>query len=507
MSSSLLAFLVLTQFVCSVIPSPTKSSMLTNDCPLWHVKQKGHCVCSSSLGGIVRCRGDFLDVLSCFCITWDKEIDSVRASYCLHTPMNSQNDCKNGIPQLEIPVIDTLSGPQLNAKICGGLNREGTQCKHCKSGYGPAPFSDGITCADCSKHRHLWILTLLFQLLCLTLLSIAVITFKIKAASCPLNILITYSQLVVNAITFDSYMLDRMTCVIGKRGAKVILSFLGLSNLDFFNLVIPPFCISSSLKRVDIFLLEYVTALFPIMMTVCVCLLIELHDRNCRIIVILAFPLRRINCRFTNCKQSIINVFVTFLLLSYSKLLFVSCKFLLAVQSYNDRGELIANSTVLLHDPNIFFFKSNHVPYIITALSVLVIFVFMPPLLLLLYPTRLFRKAVDCCGFRRWDVLHMIMDAFQGWYKDGTEGTRDYRQLSALYMLLRIALVGEYLTVIHLSVQSKGLIKWHVTGVLHILLGTFHFVFKPYKKKWMNIMDGLILTIVGSVCFVLRLLR
>ena len=504
MSYSLLTFLVFAQFVHSVVALPTEVSLLATDCPLWHVKHSGDCVCSSSFKMFVECRGNFLFVRPYFCFTWDKETDSVRASYCLHTPINSHVECISGVPQYEVLLIDNLSGPQLNSYFCDGLNREGTQCKQCKSGYGPAPFSDG-TCTDCSRHRYFWILTLLLQLLCLTLLSMIVITFKIKAASCPLNIIITYSQLVVNAIMFDTGLRDRMICVFGKGGTKVVLLLLGLSNLDFFNVVIPPFCISSSVKRVDTYLIDYIIALFPLMMTVCVYLLIELHDRNYRIVVILGYPLRRINRCFPNCKQSIINAFVTFLLLSYSKLLFVSCKFLMAVQSYNDNGELIPNSTVLLYDPNIFFFKSNHIPYVITALSILVIFVFMPPLLLLLYPTRLFRKVVDCCGFRRWDVLHMIMDAFQGWYKDGTEGRRDYRQLSALYMLLRIALVGEYLTLIHLFVQSEGdsVLKWYVTGTVHILLGTFHLCFKPYKKRWMNVVDGLLLTIFGSMCIVL----
>ena len=52
---------------------------------------------------------------------------------------------------------------------------------------------------------------------------------------------------------------------------------------------------------------------------------------------------------------------------------------------------------------------------------------YMPPLLLLLYPIHLFRRLFICCGFRRWDILPVIMDTFQGWYKDGTEGTYDYR--------------------------------------------------------------------------------
>ena len=53
----------------------------------------------------------------------------------------------------------------------------------------------------------------------------------------------------------------------------------------------------------------------------------------------------------------------------------------------------------------------------------------------------------------------MIMDTFQGWYKDGTEGTYDYRPLSALYMLLRMALVGEFLAVIALSPKNTGILK------------------------------------------------
>ena len=94
----------------------------------------------------------------------------------------------------------------------------------------------------------------------------------------------------------------------------------------------------------------------------------------------------------------------------------------------------------------------------------------------------------------------MIMDTFQGWYKDGTEGTYDYRSLSALYMLLRVALVGEYLFIIGLSQQSHDDLKWFITGSFHVLLGTFFLAVKPYKKQWMNDVDGLILIFIGLCC-------
>ena len=105
---------------------------------------------------------------------------------------------------------------------------------------------------------------------------------------------------------------------------------------------------------------------------------------------------------------------------------------------------------MLFYDPSIRFFHSEHIPYAVLALSVIVIFVLLPPLLLLLYPTQLFRKCLNWCGFRRWDVLHLIADVFQGWYKDGTEGMPDCRALCALYMLLRIAFGGLFVLMVNL---------------------------------------------------------
>ena len=95
----------------------------------------------------------------------------------------------------------------------------------------------------------------------------------------------------------------------------------------------------------------------------------------------------------------------------------------------------------------------------------------------------------------------MIMDTFQGWYKDGTEGTYDYRPLSALYMLLRITLLGEFLAIIGKGLKSRGILKWLITVWFHVLLGSFFLIAKPYKKHWMNIVDGLILILVGLCCY------
>ena len=488
--------------VSTITGSTTRLS--ESQCPLWHVERMGKCKCVSTLREYITCSRDTLVIHNNLCLTWDNQSDSIYASYCLSIPIDHAW-CKAN----SYEILTKFTGPELNEWMCGELNRQGAQCKQCISGYGPAALSDGISCADCSKHRYLWILNLLMQLLCLTILFVAIMVLQIKGTASPWNIIITYSQLVVNALKYNVHTRNHIECYIDKRVNTALITILGVFNLDFLRLIIPPLCISSSLRAIDTLFFDYILALSPILMTILVYTLLELHDHNWRIIKILSLPLRKLlnhNCLQGRWhpKQSILSTFATFLLLSYSKLLFLSCNFLVTVQSsiVNRTGDIV-NNTFLLYDPNIPYFRSKHIPYIIVALLVIAIFILLLPLLLLFCPTHLFRRLLTCCGFRRWDILHMIMDTFQGWYKDGTEGTYDYRPLSALYMLLRIGLVAEYLTVIGLNIYSSGELKWYLTGLMHVFLATFFLIAKPYKKQRMNIIDGFTLTFIGLCCIII----
>ena len=490
-------------FLClhNVAVSTTINGRSKLVCPLWHVKQMGKCKCVANLKGHIECHKDTLSVYN-MCLTWDNKTDSLHAGYCLFIPIDYAI-CKTN----RYRVSTNLTGPGLNKQICGRLNRQGAQCKQCISGYGPAALSDGVSCADCSKHRHMWILTLLLQLFCLTIMFMIIMVLQIKGTASPWNIIITYSQLAANALMYSVHLPHLIECYVGKKVMILTITILGISNLDFFRLIIPPLCISSSLKPIQTLFFDYITALYPIFITMFMYALIELYDRNCRAVVILSTPLRKIYGYLQGrCdpKQSILSTFATFLLLSYSKLLFVSSNFLFAIQLYNSTGDLVPNSTVLLYDPSIPFFHSQHTPYITVALSAITIFILLPPLLLLLYPTRLFKRLLTCCRFQRWDILHMIMDTFQGWYKDGTEGTYDYRPLSALYMILRVSFVGEYLIIIDIGRYGRADLKAFVFGLLQIIPGTFFFIAKPYKKQWMNVIDGFILTLVGLYCIITK---
>ena len=212
-----------------------------------------------------------------------------------------------------------------------------------------------------------------------TFMYLVVILFQIKGTCSPFNIIITNCQLGLNAMMIGSGFHDRLICITSKTFIKTILTTIGGLNLDFFRFIIPPLCISTSLKLVHTLLFDYIIAVYPILVTVVIYVAIELYDRNCRIIVLVSYPFRLFWYRNWKPKNIyILSTCATFLLLSYSKFLFVSVSLLFNASTYACSGEVISDSSVLLYDPSIKFLSSEHVPYVILALSTIIIFV-LPP--------------------------------------------------------------------------------------------------------------------------------
>ena len=177
-------------------------------------------------------------------------------------------------------------------------------------------------------------------------------------------------------------------------------------------MVFRPLFISSSLKAIDCVLFQYILAIYPLLLTGIIYFCI--NYQKLVFFCSMGKCLNRI-CKTWDPKRTILHTFATFFLLSYTKLLFTSLSLLLVVHSYDITGQKISNSSVLLFDPSIRFLHSEHVPYAVIALFILLTCIIPPPILLILYPTKLFKKCVGCLGFQRWDVLHHIMDVFQGW--------------------------------------------------------------------------------------------
>ena len=111
---------------------------------------------------------------------------------------------------------------------------------------------------------------------------------------------------------------------------------------------------------------------------------------------------------------------------------------------------------------------------IIGIAFLLLAFVFLPIFLLLLYPCGFCQK---CLSFTclNWHALRFLMDSFQGCYKNGTNGVRDYRSFAAVFLFARIAICLEYAVTFfeyHAAVQITCTILAVVIAVVH-----------PYNKQ------------------------
>ena len=99
----------------------------------------------------------------------------------------------------------------------------------------------------------------------------------------------------------------------------------------------------------------------------------------------------------------------------FFKILFVSFTLLYTFKIGRDRnGVVLPSKCVLYYDPTVVCHLQKFTIFASLAVCVLLTFIICPTTLLILYPTKLLRKCVPCCGFRRWHALHMFMESFQG---------------------------------------------------------------------------------------------
>jgi len=170
--------------------------------------------------------------------------------------------------------------------------------------------------------------------------------------------------------------------------------------------------------------------------------------------------------------------------------MYVSFFLIQGTQIYNADGEPVpGTSHVLLADATVRFLSKKHLPFAIISFLVLG-FTFLPPLLLIFYPCKVFKRCLNCCHNRRWHALHTFAETFQGCYKDGVTGGWDLRSMSGVYLLFRYVLI---LANYHIVPQ----IGWLLRTVMFLGLSILILIVQPYKKSYMNVLDALLLALLG----------
>ena len=91
----------------------------------------------------------------------------------------------------------------------------------------------------------------------------------------------------------------------------------------------------------------------------------------------------------------------------------------------------------------------------------------------------------------------MFVESFQGQYKDGTNGTRDFRMVSASFLILRISTLFLFLNHHRLPSHTSILQGAFIAGGSCI-----HAITKPYKLNFMNNVDIVILFLLEILILV-----
>ena len=340
---------------------------------------------------------------------------------------------------------------ELDALICGRIHRTGILCGRCGDGYGIAVNSETFDCVPCNDtntavNATYYVLSLYLPL---TILFAVIILFKIRLTTGPANAFIIYSQVVSSTFSLDAERQIPLN-TITNNSTDLLMAYTlpyGIFNLEFIENIISPFCLGTHLNTLDVIALNYVVALFPLLMIIIIVLIMKL--KGCFTDLLLKLTRHR-TARIPSRLQrrwrigdSLVHAFAAFLLLSYNKFCLIS-SFLVIYQSfYDENGNKIG--------PDRVYFAGNYrttdqeyiLKYSLPAGIVFATFVAIPPLLLLEYPVKWLEWCISKveCLWRLYpvDKVHILLDTFQGCYRN------KMRFFAGLYFLFRLILYVAYI--------------------------------------------------------------
>lgn len=473
----------------SLTPSLVSSQDWSDEvCPTWYTRDNSsdlysdECECGDLLERVVRCETNWtIKLLIRHCMTYNNETQETIAGAC---PYSSAHD------KINKPfVTQPHNVSDLNHFSCGRLHRIGDLCSNCEnSRHGVSIFSYRRECVECSKPVKGWWLYFAFATLPVTLFVFLVILCDIRVTAAHMNALVCIVQIQTFSINSspDVYIDHRF-----KYLEIAVFTIIGIWNLDFFRYLFPSFCINGYFSTLQVLALDYIIVFYPLLLIAVFFLLVLLHERKCRLIVIIWKPfkklflhLRRYCLLNLNAKTSVINAFSTFVVLGYSKSLFTSFTLLSITRPYTKNGTSAGENFTkfVLYNASVPYLSSEHKPYFILAIIMLIFLNILPIIILFLYPVRLLQRMLFCCQNTNCESFKILMDSFQGCYKNRTNNNGwDHRYFAGVYLLIRLV---NYIPGIINSLYTN------IVLVISPLSASLLFgIIRPYSNDFYNRLD------------------
>ena len=402
-----------------------------HSCPVWFYfnNATNHCNCGPNELGL-RCNQEELkiEVADGYCASQIKQ--KYYSGICLYAHSGNYTDRVFS----EAP----RSPNMLNEYMCGSYNRKGFFCGSCIDEYGPAVYSLEMKCVDCSKFSPgvAILLYLLLESIPITIFFLFIMVTRLNITAGPLLGYVIFCQSYMYEVETKPYMLSHVLNHSSQSFKYFVYSSLALSNVWLLNIAwifTPPFCISAKFTNIDIIQLRCVRPVIPSVLFVSIFLAVQLHDRNFRPIKFLWKHLRAIFKWMFVIRpvdgSSVIHTFASFLFLSsyVSNFTILAAGISVLVQPHSEYF-------VVYFDPNIPAYGARHFRNLAIPFVCYILFVAIPCLLLVIYPTRLYQSLTRFISQRKQLAITAFAEALHSCFKDGLGGTRDFRALAGLSM-------------------------------------------------------------------------
>ena len=462
----------------------------------------GYCACDTEIPENIICdqKGQRSSIRLPFCVFYDSEKDDIVAANCPFLfPKSILNDNVFPLPR-DIREVNTF--------VCGNLSREvkGPLCGKCTGDTGSSIYSVGSECVPCSPVNVVYYI--LLQYLPTTLLFLAVLFFRVNVTAAPMahyvlfcNLMVFYSKFTLGFYTRLYSTSEPYISTLG----KLVITLNAVWSFDALFFLSPPLCISIHMEDIYKPFLEFLATLYPFILLLLTYVAIELHARDFKPIVTLWRLFHRVYVRFYKTWEpnaSIIQSFSSLFFLSYAKLNFLMMIAFISSPVFNTEGHVEQHMVFI--DPTIPFLATKHILLIVFSLFV-ALFLYLPPLLLLIvYPTALYRKISQRIK-PKWTIgITTYVDTFQGCLKDGTNGTRDYRVISG-YSLVLLGFFPVMLQYVTIAALPDSFAKEHPNIHEYIMVIFFPVVtvlcslVQPYKHWAANASAMTVLTLLTAV--------
>ena len=321
------------------------------------------------------------------------------------------------------------------------------------------------------ERPHSWWLYITAAFLPVTVFIVVILAFRISVISPKLHGFVCFSQIVASPIQLRVIIAaTKYTTPAVRTLSKIIATLYGVWNLDFFRMLISGICLH--LNTLQVLALDYLIAVYPMLLMVVAYVLVELHNCGFKPILILWKPFHYFSVRFRrewDIQTSLVDAFVTFFILSTTKLFSVSFELLMPTTLHVANGDTLGLH--LYYDANIEYMKHEHIYYALLALTVLGLSMLLPLSLIVL-------STFSCVRDRlRFRIVRDFLYTLQMYYKDGTNGTRDCRWFAGYYPA---CLFGTYL----LYAFTLNTFLYLIVTVYYIIAAIIVLLVEPYKEEY-----------------------